>query len=144
MKGIDISNVKIKNLEPMDFYNNRGYKMFGVGVGSSTLVPWYKDLLSDVLGSKIDEELQDYALSRIKTEQIKSIFEKKIDKTLDLIENPQDMPKHKRLEWKGKNYDLNLSLTSPNNRRLWDYYSIVNIAKECLSENKPMYLTLEH
>ena len=105
MRGIYISNIKIKNLNPMDFYNNRNYKMFSVGSNSSTLVPWYKELLKEVLGTKIDENIEDYALHISETQAIKYIFENKIDEFINLIENPNDMPKHRELVWKGKTYD---------------------------------------
>ncbi len=73
MKGIDISNIKIKNLEPIDFYHNPSYKMFGVGSEFSTLVPWYKEKIQEVLGSKVNENLEDYELTTTETQALKIV-----------------------------------------------------------------------
>ena len=117
------------------------YKFFNVGDSLSTLVPMYKKLLQEVIGEKINETFQDYALSKSETKQIQVIFDKKIDETLPDRETVK--PYHRKLEWKGEVYDLNVSIPSPNNRRIWDYYKIVQICEECLEQNKSMYLSIE-
>ncbi|WP_042721814.1 hypothetical protein, partial [Flavobacterium sp. B17] len=106
-------------------------------------VPFYQALLKQVIGNKADEKFKDFALSKVQTEQMKTIFSQKIDETIPKIDKDDFLLPNQRLHWKGKDYDLNLSLVSPNNRRIWDFYKIVTIAEECLSENKPMYLSIE-
>lgn len=141
MSGIVITNVTNKEKEPLDYYNNPQYHKFAIGSGTSTLVPFYKKLIEEVIGDKINETFQDYTLSKSETKAIQVIFDKKIDETLPNRETVK--PYDRKLEWKGAIYDLNLSIPSPNNRRIRDYYTIVEICKECLAENKPMYLSIE-
>lgn len=120
------------------------YDFFGINTGTSTIVPFYEDLLRTVLGNKVDETFKDFALSKEQTQQIKIVFEEQIDKTLPIIE-PVEGRRYKSLtfEWKHKSYDMNLSLISPKSRNIQDFYKIVTIAEECLAENKPMYLSIE-
>ncbi|SEM46922.1 hypothetical protein SAMN05421856_103399 [Chryseobacterium taichungense] len=143
MKKIILSNIKTKGLEPIDYYRNPSYQKFGVSEGTSTLVAFYKELIKPVVGAKIDEKFKDFALSKVQTEQIKTIFSQKIDETIPKIDKDDFLLPNQRLQWKGEDYDLNLSLVSPNNRRIWDFFKIVTIAEECLLENKPMYLSIE-
>jgi hypothetical protein len=119
------------------------YKSFNVDTTFSSLVPFYQALLKQVIGNKADEKFKDFALSKVQTEQMKTIFSQKIDETIPKIDKDDFLLPNQRLHWKGKDYDLNLSLVSPNNRRIWDFYKIVTIAEECLLENKPMYLSIE-
>ncbi|MFN3772622.1 hypothetical protein [Cloacibacterium normanense] len=120
------------------------YKSFNVDTTFSTLVPFYQNLLKQVIGNRADEKFKDFALSKVQTEQIKAIFSQKIDETLPNYEDYKGTKiPHKRLEWKGKTYELHLGLNSPNNRKIDDFYKIVTIAEECLAENKPMYLSIE-
>lgn len=120
------------------------YKFFSVNTGTSTLVPYYQKLLESVIGNKVNEKSKDFPLSQTQTEHIKTIFSKKIDETLPNYEDYRGTKiPHKRLEWKGKIYELHLGLNSPNNRKIDDFYKIVTIAEECLAENKPMYLSIE-
>ncbi|WP_185289985.1 hypothetical protein [Chryseobacterium lactis] len=120
------------------------YKFFNIGSTFSTLVPYYQNLLKQVIGNKADEKFKDFALSKVQTEQIKMIFSQKIDETLSEYEDYKGTKiPHKRLEWKGKTYELHLGLNSPNNRKIDDFHKIVSIAEECLAENKSMYLSIE-
>lgn len=124
--------------------NYEKYKFFNVGTTFSTLVPFYQNLLKQVIGNKAGERFKDYALSKIQTEQIKIILEEQMDKTLLVYEDYKDTKiPHKRLEWKGKNYELHLGLNSPNNRKIDDFHKIITIAEECLKEDKPMYISIE-
>ncbi len=123
------------------FAKQQKYKFFNVGDNLSTLVPMYQDLLREVLGEKVEEAFQDYALSLEKTLQIQEVFEQKIEETLPNRE--KTTPYQRKLDWKGKEYELNVSIPSPNNRRIWDYYTIIQICKECIAESKPMYLSIE-
>lgn len=141
MKAFIVSNVKIKNLDSMDFYNNPEYKSIGVHEGTSTLVPFYKELLEEVIGNKVEEIFKDDTLSKEKTIAIQAVFERELEKLIPLIEYGK--PPHKRLEWKGNTYDLNLGLPSVNNRQISDYKDIIDICTECLKENKPMYLSID-
>jgi hypothetical protein len=117
------------------------YKSFGIGSDASTIVPIFKDLLREVLGDKMDEEFKDFELSKEQTKEIRAIFDKKIDDTLPDREfkNPPNII----LEWKGEAYGLSLSLICPNNRKIRDFHWIVTICDECLSENKPMFISVE-
>ena len=121
--------------------NVEKYKFFNVSSGTSTLVPFYQKLLKKVIGSKADEELKDFALSKQQTEQIQTIFEEQIDLHIPKLETK--LPYDNFIEWKGKKYEMNLRLHSPINRRIMDFYKIISICKECLAENKPMYLSIE-
>jgi hypothetical protein len=144
MSSIIISNVTESNKSPLDYYKNDSYEKFAIASSTSTIVPFYKDLLRMVLDKKVDETFKDFALSKEQTQQIKIVFEEQIDANLSLIE-PVEGRRYKSwtLEWKGKSYDMNLSLISPKSRNIQDFYKIVTIAEECLAENKPMYLSIE-
>lgn len=144
MDILNISNVAIKGLKPLDFFNHSEYKRFGINNGTNTLVSMYQELLRETLGNKVDEVLIDYELNKVETKQIRETFEQKIDDTLPLAE-PLDKRRYKSwtFEWKSKKYDLNLSLISPNSLNIKDFYRIVEICDECLAENKPMYLSIE-
>lgn len=142
-----MSYIRITNASFFDkdynstFARQKEYRFFNVGSSMSTLVPIYIEIFRKILGNKVDETFQDFALSKEETEQIKTIFEQHIDETLPLVENYK--PYHEKLFWKEKEYELNLSIPSPNNRRISDYYKIVQICEECLAVNKPMYLSIE-
>lgn len=123
------------------FAKQEKYKFFNVGNSLSTLVPFYKDLIKDIVGDKIKETFQDFALSEEQTEQIKTVFSEQIDLHIPKMETK--LPYNQFIEWKGKKYEMNLSLHCPINRRIRDFYSIVQIAEECLKENKPMYLSID-
>lgn len=144
MSNLLISNESYhdKNQEKTFSYQSE-YKYFYVGSLMSTLVPFYKDLLREVLGDTIDEPFKDLALSAAQTQQVKDIFIVQIEECLPKSEQEEGTQPHRRLEYGGKTYDLNLSLYSPNNRRIWDFNQIIQIATECLDENKPMYLSVE-
>ncbi|SDJ09064.1 hypothetical protein [Chryseobacterium jejuense] len=120
------------------------YSFFGVNEGTSTLVAFYKDLLKPVVGDKVEETFRDFVLGKAQTEQIKVIFEQQIDETLFFIE-PIGGRRYRSctLVWKGKSYDMNLSLISPKSRMVEDFHRIVTIAEECLQQNKPMYLSID-
>ena len=120
------------------------YRFFAVNDGTSTLVQFYQDLLKQVVGDKAEETFRDFALKKAQTEQIKAIFEQQIDETLPLIESIGGRRYRSRtLVWKGKSYDMNLSLISPKSRMVEDFHKIVTIAEECLLQNKPMYLSID-
>lgn len=143
MSYIRISNIKIGSKDYMDFYKNPKYKLFGINDTTSTLVPFYKELLREVIVGAADQKFRDRALSTIETQQIKDIFIAKLEETLPKREIDSDSLPHQRLEYDGKVYELNLSLFSPNNRRIWDFHQIIEIATQCLQEGKPMYLSME-
>ena len=141
MKGFDISNSKLKGLTPLDLYKNRDINAFRAG-GTLTevLIPMYKDLLCLALGNDVDKTFYDKVLSKQQTEQIQTIFEEQIDLHIPKMETK--LPYDNFIEWKGKKYEMNLRLHSPINRRIMDFYKIISICKECLAENKPMYLSI--
>lgn len=141
MAGVRFSNIKTAGLEPIDFYHNPDFHATSISDFMSTLVPFYKELLKQVIGNKANETFDDFALTASQAQSIRDLFENELDKLIPKIE--YNRPPNRRLEWKGKSYDLSLSLVCPNNRRIWDYYEIIQIADECLAANKPMYLSLE-
>lgn len=145
MKYIRISNESFYDKDYLKtFRYQEKYKFFNVASDLSTLVPFYQNLLKQVIGNKADEKFKDFALSKVQTEEIKTIFSQKIDETLPVYEDYKGTKiPHKRLEWKGKTYELHLGLNSPNNRKIDEFYKIVTIAEECIKEDKPMYLSIE-
>lgn len=144
MKEITISNESFFDKDYWEtFCKQEQYIFFAVNSEDSSLVPFYQALLKQVIGNKADEKFKDFALSKVQTEHIKTIFSQKIDETIPKIDKDDFLLPNQRLHWKGEDYDLNLSLVSPNNRRIWDFFKIVTIAEECLLENKPMYLSIE-
>lgn len=140
MSKVIFSNTKTKGLEPIDFYKNPKLKSEGVTDFLSTLVPFYKELLKPIIND-IEKSYQDFPLTKQQTEQIKTIFEEQIDLHLPKMETI--LPYDNFIEWEGEKYEMNLRLHSPMNRRIMDFYKIVSICKECLAENKPMYLSLQ-
>ena len=140
MSKVIFSNTKTKGLEPIDFYKNPKLKSEGVTDFLSTLVPFYKELLKPIIND-IEKSYQDFPLTKQQNEQIQSIFEEQIDLHLPKMETK--LPYDNFIEWKGKKYEMNLRLHSPMNRRIMDFYKIISICKECLEENKPMYLSIE-
>ncbi|MGV7106004.1 hypothetical protein [Flavobacterium sp. U410] len=145
MKGFDLSNSKLKGLTPLDLYRNENIKAFRAGgILTERLIPMYQELLRLAIGDEVSKNFYDKPLTKQQTEKIQSIFEEQIDKTLPVYEDYKGTKiPHKRLEWKGKVYELHLGLNSPNNRKIDDFHKIVTIAEECLKENKPMYLSIE-
>ena len=143
MKGLIITNIKDKDKTPLDYYNNSNYKKFGISSSTTKLLPMYQELLREVIGNDVNTTFIDRVLTEEETRTIQSIFSQKIDENISQVEISDEKLPHRKLEWKNKVYDLNLSLTSPMNRRIWDFYTIVEICKECLEENKPMYLSIE-
>jgi hypothetical protein len=142
MNYINISNLKTEGLTPLDFYRNPSYKRFGVSSGSSTLVPFYKELLKEVIGEQVNTVFMDRALSKSETEQIKIVFEREMDRLIS-TRIPTGKPPHKGITYKGVLFELDLRLTSPIDRRMEDVFTILEISKECLDQNKPMYLSIE-
>ncbi|MFY8068704.1 MAG: hypothetical protein ACOVMG_01295 [Flavobacterium sp.] len=140
MNKVIFSNIKTKGLEPIDFYKNPKFKSEGVTDFFSTLVPFYKQLLKAIIND-IEKSHEDFALSKQQTEQIQTIFEEQI--ALHIPKMETKLPYDNFIEWKGKKYEMNLRLHSPINRRIMDFYKIISICKECLAENKPMYLSIE-
>ena len=123
------------------FEKQEKYKFFNISNGTSTLLPFYKELLKPIIINDIEKSYEDFPLSKQQTEQIKVVFEEQIDLHLPKMETK--LPYDNFIEWKGKKYEMNLRLHSPMNRRIMDFYKIISICKECLEENKPMYLSIE-
>ncbi len=145
MKSIILSNYSFFDKDYIKTFSYQDkFKFFSVYDITGVLGSFYLEELRGVLDNKVDETFKDFALSKEQTQQIKIVFEEQIDKTLPIIE-PVEGRRYKSLtfEWKGKSYDMNLSLISPKSRNIQDFYKIVTIAEECLAENKPMYLSIE-
>jgi hypothetical protein len=140
MKTIYISNDSIFDKDHFKtFVYQDKYKSFG----TSTSVPMYQELLREVIGNTVDTIFEDKLLSIEETQAIETIFSQQIDENIPFIETPKKLPFHKRLEWKNKGYDLNLSITSITNHKIKNFYTIVQICKECISENKKMYISIK-
>jgi len=52
MSSIIISNVTESDKSPLDYYKNDSYEKFVIASSTSTIVPFYKDLLRMVLDKK--------------------------------------------------------------------------------------------
>jgi len=143
MKSILISNSTFYDKDYIKTFSYQNeYKFFGISDNSSTLVPLYKELLQQVIGDQVNQTFDDRELDSGEIMAIKTIFENQIDETLPNRELTK--PYHRKLEWKEKMYDLNQSIPSPNNRRIWDFYTIFQICTECLNENKPMFISIKN
>ena len=53
-------------------------------------------------------------------------------------------PYNIRIEWKEKLYEMRVHPFYPNNMMFYYFYKIYTIAKECLDENKPLYLSVNN
>jgi len=145
MKSITLSNDSFfdKDYNKTFSYQDK-YKFFSVYDISSILGSFYLEKIRLVLSNKVDDTFKDFPLSQEQTEQIKTVFEQQIDEVLPLIESVEGRRyKSWTLDWKGKSYDMNLSLISPQSMKVKDLYKIVTIAEECSTENKPMYLSIQ-
>ncbi len=92
------------------------------------------------------DSFKDKKLNDNQTKQVLDIFERELEKNLPNIEPIPEAggPVNEVIQWKGREYPLCLSLTRPISRQVADFYKIISICKECLSENKPMYLSIEN
>jgi len=142
MSGILITNVTNKDKEPVDYYNNKEFKKFGISDGFSTLVPMYKELLKEVLGNRVEEFFQDLALSVTETKLILVVFEREIKKLLE-ERDASKIDGFARREIFGTEYFLDLKLNPNSDRTINNMYQIYLIAEECLKENKPMYVSID-
>ncbi|WP_294307719.1 hypothetical protein [uncultured Chryseobacterium sp.] len=146
MRSIILSNYSFfdKDYIKTFSYQNK-YKFFSIYDITGFLGSFYLRKLREILGNKVDDAFKDFLLSKEQIMQIKNIFEEQIDENLSLIE-PVEGRRYKSwtLEWKGKSYDMNLSLISPKSRNIQDFYKIVTIAEECLADDKPMYLSIDN
>ncbi|MDQ0592722.1 hypothetical protein QFZ37_001091 [Chryseobacterium ginsenosidimutans] len=145
MNGIIISNNSFFDKDYWTtFCKGDQYKFFSINDITQFLGAFYLDRLREVLGNKVDETFKDFPLTKEQTEQIKTVFENQIDMTLPLIE-PVEGRRYKSwtLDWKGKSYDMNLSLISPQSMKIQELYKIMKIAEECLAESKPMYISID-
>lgn len=141
MSYVIISNIPVDGLEPLDFYKNEDYRKFGVSSGSSTLVPVYKEYLSQIIGDKINSIIKDRTFTSVETEAIKDLFQSLLEEKLEQWERAK-VPTTE-VEIFGKTYLLDLRLTSPDDRIINDYNTIYTIANECLRDDKSMYLSIE-
>ena len=143
MIGLTISNDSFYDKDYLEtFARLESYKHFGLGSESSTLVPFYQELIKEVRGKDAEATFKDRVLSKTETEQIKTIFEREMDKLI-LTRVPTNKPPHKNIKYKGVVFELDLRLTNPIDRRMNDYFTILEISHECLKQNKPMYLSFE-
>lgn len=142
MSIIIISNDSFNDKEYLKtFYNGDEYKHFGIGSSSSTLVPMYKEYLSQIIGDRAYNSFKDQALSIQEIEGIQELFKMLLEEKLGKRKSPK-VPTTE-VEILGKTYLLDLRIKSPEDRIINDFNKIYTIANECLEENKPMYLTIE-
>ncbi len=143
MKSITISNDSFNDKNYFEtFAKQDKYKFFNVNDGTSTLVSEYENLLKEVLSDVLDTLVDDYELVKENTLEILQVFDREIIEKLANWKPTGNLP-HKDIEYNGKTYALDLRLTNPRDRQINDYFLIINICKECISENKSMYLTIE-
>jgi hypothetical protein len=143
MSGIIISNQSFYDKDYVKTFARLGpYKHFGIGDSSSTLVPFFLEILEVAIAEKARETFEDLELTDLQTKAIRDVFENKIQESLTarlpITETPSaDIFFH------GKLYQLDISLLNLGDRKIYDYYKIYKIAEECLDENKPMYLSID-
>lgn len=146
MKEITISNYSFYDKDYFETYaKQEKYQFFSIDEDISTLVSLYKDLLREVIGDDVEDIFRDRELGSIQTRQIQEVFEREIEKKLPNIEPIPEAggPVNEIIQWKEEEYPLCLSLTKPISRQVSDFYKIISICKECLLENKPMFLSIE-
>ena len=73
---------------------------------------------------------------------MRDIFENKIEEDLISRLPMTDAPSADIL-FKGKVHQLDISLLNLTDRKIYDYHKIYELASECLSEKKPLYLSIE-
>jgi len=134
MRNIFFSNVIMKDLSPLDFYQNERFDRHGLSE------EFYEEFLKESLGDLFYiEELEDMLLEKVQVERIIKTSVKYIDANLPLL---KDRLPFVNFEWKGKIYKLNVSRFNMPGYNTWVYYTIYKIANDCLQENKPLYLTI--
>jgi len=131
------SNVKLKSLMLLGML-----LITPIAVYKVILKDGDQERLKEVIGDDAETTFKDRALSRTGTEQIKAVFEREMDILIN-TRVPTGKPPHKDIMYKGVVYELDLRLTSPTDRRMNDYFTILEISEECLTENKPMYLSID-
>lgn len=138
---IFISNSIIKGKNNRDFYPlNSKNKKWGSNKNLDLKYPIVLDLLKEVIPEKaIKEGIMDIELSTEETSGIKTVFEREINRLLSIRKQAKDgytiivFDKEIQVDTRNEIHDMDLTA----------FNAIYLIAKECLDENKPMYLSID-
>nr|WP_315175594.1 hypothetical protein [uncultured Flavobacterium sp.] len=136
-----ISNSTIKDKVSHDFYGSKAkYKSLVINEDADLRYPIVLDLLKEVIPEKASKkDIMDVELSPVETLGIKIIFEREINRLLSIRKPVKSgyiikiFDKEIQIDTKNQVYDMDL-------RAFNDIYLI---AKECLDENKSMYLSID-
>ena len=136
-----ISNSTIKDKVSHDFYGSKAkYKSLVINEDADLRYPIVLDLLKEVIPEKASKkDIMDVELSPVETLGIKIIFEREINRLLSIRKPVKSgyiikiFDKEIQIDTKNQVYDMDL-------RAFNDIYCI---AKECLDENKSMYLNID-
>lgn len=138
-----ISNTKLKGKNYRDFQpinENSTYKYHWHNNDVDLRYPIVLNLLKEVILEKVKkEDILDVELSTEETSGIKTVFEREINRLLAIRKQAKDgytiMVFGKEIHVDTRNEIHDMDLTAFN--------AIYLIAKECLDENKPMYLSID-
>lgn len=136
-----ISNSTIKDKVSHDFYGSKAkYKSLVINEDADLRYPIVLDLLKEVIPEKASKkDIMDVELSPVEILGIKIIFEREINRLLSIRKPVKSgyiikiFDKEIQIDTKNQVYDMDL-------RAFNDIYLI---AKECLDENKSMYLSID-
>lgn len=136
-----ISNSTIKDKVSHDFYGSKAkYKSLVINEEADLRYPIVLDLLKEVIPEKTNKKgIIDVELSIEETLGIKNVFEREINRLLSIREpvksgyNITVFGKEIQIDTRNQVHDMDL-------RAFNDIYFI---AKECLDENKSMYLSID-
>lgn len=141
---IFISNSTIKDKTNRDFYPvdlESKNKKWGSNKNLDLKYPIILDLLKEITPEKASKkQVMDIELSTEETSEIKNIFEREINHILTIRRPAKD-------GYSIKVFDKEIILDTRNQTitdgRLRAFNDIYLIAKECLDEDKPMYLSID-
>jgi hypothetical protein len=137
-----ISNSTIKDKVIQDFYGSKAKYRSEVINGEADLkYPIVLDLLKEVIPEQANKTgIMDVELSTEETLGIKTVFEREINHLLT-IRKPTKMGY--TITVFGKEVQVDTRNQAVTDGRLRAFNDIYCIAKECLDENKPMYLSID-
>ncbi|MFB9079009.1 hypothetical protein ACFFLS_10075 [Flavobacterium procerum] len=138
---LTISNSNIKDKTFHNFFgSNAEYKALVINEDADLKYPIVLNLLKEVILEKASKRaIMDIELSTEETLGIKNIFEREINHLLSIRKtaktgyNIKVFGKEILIDTRNEIHDMNLST----------FNDIYLIAKECLDENKPMYLSID-
>ena len=120
-----------------EFMRNEQYKSTGIPYETKDGM-FYKEILLKVIPEKLKQlPIDDLVLSEKESKEIEIPFSNFI-LTL-LAKRDQEIEEDADIEFLGKIYKLQ---TRSEDRGIWLYIRMYRLLKECLLENKPLYMSL--